>query len=156
MTLIERPLRTFLCNVSIPAWASVVCVISTKAIPLGSPDTAGALCLATKLTARTSATRDVHRGNLVQEGECGRNSIARGRILGERAPSIQTQGSVGRHHQRSETSLVLLETWRKAPSETGLGAEARAKKDSKRKFICEGLEPRIMHDSKEQPGACRH
>jgi hypothetical protein len=43
----------------------------------------------------TSAIRDVHRGNLMQEGECGRNSIARGRILGERAPSIQTPHSLG-------------------------------------------------------------
>src|SRR5215813_751481 len=57
-----------------------------KAIPRGSPGTAGALSLATKLTTRTSAIRDVHRGNLVQEGGCGRNSIARGRILGERVP----------------------------------------------------------------------
>ena len=93
-----------------------------------------------------------YRKHLVWEEKRGRNSITRGRIPGECAPQIQTQGSVGRHHSRGETSLVLLEAGRKAPGETGSGAKARAEEDSQRRFVCQRRAPGEMSFFVEQTG----
>src|ERR1700680_2150720 len=64
--------------------------------------------------------------------ECGRNSTARRRVGGERPPAFQAQGSIGKHHRRSEASLLLPEAGREAPSEASFGAKACPKKVSQR------------------------
>ena len=64
--------------------------------------------------------------------ECGRSSTAGRRVGGERTPAFQAQGSVGKHHWRSEASLLLPEAGREAPSEASFGAKACPKKVSQR------------------------
>ena len=65
----------------------------------------------------------------------GRSSTARRRIGGKRAPSLQAQGSDGRHHQGSEASLVLPEAGREAAGEAGLGEKACPKKAAQRRGL---------------------
>src|ERR1039458_1274935 len=64
--------------------------------------------------------------------ERGRSSIARGRVIGERPTSFQTQGYSRRHHKGSEASLLLLEAGRKTPSKASFGEKACPEKDSQR------------------------
>ena len=60
----------------------------------------------------------------------GRSSTARRRVVGERAPTFQTQGYDGRHYQGRETPLLLSEARRETPGQTGFGSKACAKEDS--------------------------
>ena len=64
----------------------------------------------------------------VQDGsggdEFGRSSAARRRVNRQRSPSLQAQGSDGKHHWRSEAPLLLSEAGRKAPGEASFGAKA--------------------------------
>jgi hypothetical protein len=85
---------------------------------------------------------------LVRGGELGRNYTTRGRIAGERTASVQAQGYVGRHHQRSETSFVLPEAGRKTPIEKSFGPKACSKKVSQRERTKRSLvEPMFESDT---------
>jgi len=73
-------------------------------------------------------------GDLRRAGgdEFGRSSAARRRVNRQRSPSLQAQGSDGRHHQGSEAPLLLPEAGREAASEASVGAKACSEEDSQR------------------------
>jgi len=64
--------------------------------------------------------------------ESGRSSAAIRRVNRQGSPSLQAQGSDGKHHWRSEAPLLLSEAGRKAPGEASFGAKACSKEDSRR------------------------
>src|ERR1700688_4019531 len=64
--------------------------------------------------------------------EIGRSSTARGRVSGERPPSLQAQGAAGRHHQGGQASLLLSETGREEARKGSLSAKAFSKKKPER------------------------
>jgi hypothetical protein len=76
-------------------------------------------------TDRASLIRDSFGGD-----KFGRSSTARRRVDRECTAPVQAQGADRGHHQGSQTSLLLSEAGRQAPSETGVGSQTCAKEVS--------------------------